>query len=84
MYYSYSNTAAGDYVLQVNNDGVASGTIKFTVALKTGITDADKTITISAATNPDNKADSCRFISFSNFLFTSLFYSFKFQNLIFK
>ena len=79
-----SNTADGDYVLQANNDGVASGTIKFTVALKTGITDADKTITISAATNPDNKSDSCRFISFSNFLFTSLFYSFKFQNLIFK
>ena len=79
-----SNTAAGDYVLQANNDGVASGTIKFTVALKTGITDADKTITISAATNPDNKADSCRFISFSNFLFSSLFYSFKFQNLIFQ
>ena len=78
-----SNTAAGDYVLQANNDGVASGTHKFTVALKTGITDADKTITISAA-NPDNKSDSCRFISFSNFLFTSLFYSFKFQNLIFK
>ena len=65
-----SNTAAGDYVLQANNDGVASGTIKFTVALKTGITDAEKTITISAAANPDNKADSSRFISFSKYLFT--------------
>ena len=65
-----SNTADGDYVLQVNNDGVASGTIKFTVALKTGITDAEKTITISAAANPDNKADSSRFISFSKYLFT--------------
>ena len=52
-----SNTAAGDYVLQANNDGVASGTIKFTVALKSGITDAEKTITISA-------------ISFSKYLFT--------------
>ena len=29
-----SNTADGDYVLQANNDGVASGTIKFTVAFK--------------------------------------------------
>ena len=65
-----SNTADGDYVLQVNNDGVASGTIKFTVALKSGITDAEKTITISAAANPDNKADSSRFISFSKYLFT--------------
>ena len=44
-----SNTAAGDYVLQANSDGVASGKIKFTVALKGEITDADKTITISAA-----------------------------------
>ena len=65
-----SNTADGDYVLQVNNDGVASGTIKFTVALKSGITDAEKTITISATSNPDNKADSSRFISFSKYLFT--------------
>ena len=69
-----SNTAAGDYVLQVNSDGVVSGTHKFTVALKGEITDADKTITISAATggdggagNSDNKAD---FISFSKYLFT--------------
>ena len=75
-----SNTAAGDYVLQANSDGVASGTIKFTVALKGEITDADKTITISAAAGgaggtggtggtagTDNKAD---FISFSKYLFT--------------
>lgn len=72
-----SNTAAGDYVLQVNSDGVVSGTHKFTVALKSGITDADKTITISAAAGgaggtggadgTDNKAD---FISFSKYLFT--------------
>lgn len=72
-----SNTAAGDYVLQVNTDGVVSGTHKFTVALKSGITDADKTITISAAAGgagstggadgTDNKAD---FISFSKYLFT--------------
>ena len=76
-----SNTAAGDYVLQVNSDGVVSGTHKFTVALKGEITDADKTITISAATggdgagagagdgtgNSNNKAD---FISFSKYLFT--------------
>ena len=65
-----SNTAAGDYVLQANAGGVASGTIKFTVALINGITDAEKTITISAAANPDNKADSSRFISFSKYLFT--------------
>ena len=72
-----SNTAAGDYVLQANSDGVASGKIKFTVALKGEITDADKTITISAAAagdgaaagagNTNNKAD---FISFSKYLFT--------------
>ena len=75
-----SNTAAGDYVLQANAGGVASGTIKFTVALINGITDADKTITISAAAGgaggaggtggtggTDNKAD---FISFSKYLFT--------------
>ena len=72
-----SNTAAGDYVLQVNSDGVVSGTHKFTVALKGEITDADKTITISAAAGgagstggadgTDNKAD---FISFSKYLFT--------------
>ena len=72
-----SNTAAGDYVLQVNSDGVVSGTHKFTVALKGEITDADKTITISAAAagdgagagagNTNNKAD---FISFSKYLFT--------------
>ena len=72
-----SNTAAGDYVLQVNTDGVVSGTHKFTVALKGEITDADKTITISAAAGgagstggadgTDNKAD---FISFSKYLFT--------------
>jgi len=75
-----SNTAAGDYVLQVNTAGVVSGTHKFTVALKDGITDADKTITISAAAGgaggaggtggadgTDNKAD---FISFSKYLFT--------------
>lgn len=72
-----SNTAAGDYVLQVNTDGVVSGSHKFTVALKSGITDADKTITISAAAGgagstggadgTDNKAD---FISFSKYLFT--------------
>ena len=72
-----SNTAAGDYVLQANADGVVSGTHKFTVALKDGITDADKTITISAAAGgaggtggadgTDNKAD---FISFSKYLFT--------------
>ena len=75
-----SNTAAGDYVLQVNSDGVVSGTHKFTVVLKSGITDADKTITISAAAGgaggaggtggadgTDNKAD---FISFSKYLFT--------------
>ena len=69
-----SNTAAGDYVLQANTDGVVSGTHKFTVALKNGITDADKTITISAAAGgaggadgTDNKAD---FISFSKYLFT--------------
>ena len=75
-----SNTAAGDYVLQANSDGVVSGTHKFTVALINGITDADKTITISAAAGgaggtggaggadgTDNKAD---FISFSKYLFT--------------
>ena len=72
-----SNTAAGDYVLQANSDGVVSGTHKFTVALKSTITDADKTITISAAAGgaggaggvdgTDNKAD---FISFSKYLFT--------------
>lgn len=68
-----SNTAAGDYVLQANSDGVVSGTHKFTVVLKSGITDADKTITISAAGgdggagNTNNKAD---FISFSKYLFT--------------
>ena len=75
-----SNTAAGDYVLQVNTDGVVSGSHKFTVALKSAITDADKTITISAAAGgaggaggtggtggTDNKAD---FISFSKYLFT--------------
>ena len=72
-----SNTAAGDYVLQVNTDGVVSGSHKFTVALKSGITDADKTIIISAAAGgagstggadgTDNKAD---FISFSKYLFT--------------
>lgn len=72
-----SNTAAGDYVLQANSDGVVSGTHKFTVALKSAITDADKTITISAAAGgaggtggadgTDNKAD---FISFSKYLFT--------------
>ena len=64
-----SNTAAGDYVLQVNTAGVVSGTHKFTVALKGEITDADKTITIFDAANPDNKSDSCRFISFSKYLF---------------
>jgi hypothetical protein len=72
-----SNTAAGDYVLQANAGGVVSGSHKFTVALKDGITDADKTITISAAAGgaggaggadgTDNKAD---FISFSKYLFT--------------